>query len=77
MKKISIYTTPTCVYCVAAKKFFKENDIKYDEYNVAADLVKRQEMIEKTGQMGVPVIMVGEDVIVGFNQSRVMELLEM
>ncbi len=76
-KKISIYTTPTCVYCVAAKKFFKENDIKYEEYNVASDLVKRQEMIEKTGQMGVPVIEVGEDVVVGFNQPRIKKLLGM
>ncbi|MEK7614296.1 MAG: glutaredoxin family protein [Patescibacteria group bacterium] len=76
-KKVSIYTTPTCIYCVATKKFFKENDIKYEEHNVASDLVKRQEMIEKTGQMGVPVVMVDDNILVGFNRPKLEELLGM
>lgn len=75
MKKVSIYTTPTCVYCGQAKKFFAANSVVYEEFNVASDLSKRQEMIEKTGQMGVPVIMVDDNIIVGFNQTKLKELL--
>ena len=58
-----------------AKKFFGEKGVKYEEYNVASDMEKRKEMIERTGQMGVPVIMVGDDVIIGFNQAKLEELL--
>jgi len=68
MKKVTIYTTPVCVYCRAAKDFFKKNNISYEEYDVAADMVKRQEMFDKSGQMGVPVITVDDQLIVGFNQ---------
>ncbi len=75
MKKVSIYTTPTCVYCREAKEFFKENNIKYEEYNVLTDMDKRKEMIEKSGQMGVPVIVIGNDLIVGFDRDKVSELL--
>ena len=76
MKKVRIFTTSTCVYCAAAKKFFKENNVPYEEYNVGTDLERRKEMIEATGQMGVPVIMVDDEVLVGFNQARLKELLE-
>jgi glutaredoxin-like YruB-family protein len=76
MKKVSIYTTPTCVYCGMAKKFFQENKVEYEEFNVATDLAKRQEMMEATGQMGVPVIKIGDDIVIGFNQAKVKELLE-
>lgn len=75
MKKVSIYTTPTCVYCKHAKKYFNDNNIAYEEHDVAADITRRQEMIEKTGQMGVPVIMVDDNIIVGFNQAKLKELL--
>ena len=73
--KISIYTTPTCVYCRAAKDFFKEHAISYEEYNVATDLPKRKEMVEKSGQMGVPVISIGDQLVVGFDQEKLRELL--
>ncbi len=75
MKKILIYSTPTCVYCNMAKNFFKANGAEYTEYNVATDLDKRKEMIDKTGQMGVPVIDIGGEVIVGFDESRIGSLL--
>jgi glutaredoxin 3 len=75
MDKVTIYSTPTCVFCNSAKSFFQEHDIAYDEYNVATDLAKRKEMVEKSGQMGVPVIVVGGEVIVGFDESRLTELL--
>lgn len=75
MKNIIIYSTPTCVYCNAAKKYFAEKGLTYTEYNVAADMQKRQEMIEKSGQMGVPVIVVGSRTIVGFNKPVLEEAL--
>jgi len=54
-----------------AKSFFKANNVSFTEYNVASDLEKRREMIDKTGQMGVPVIDIGNEVIVGFDESRI------
>ena len=75
MKSVSIYTTETCGYCKMAKEFFQKNNVEYQEFNVGTDLEKRKEMIEKSGQMGVPVIMVGDDVIVGFNKPKLETLL--
>ncbi|MBI2109281.1 MAG: glutaredoxin family protein [Parcubacteria group bacterium] len=74
-KKVVIYTTPTCMYCKATKEFFKENNVAYDEFDVATDAEKREEMIQKSGQMGVPVIFVGDKMVVGFNKDKLSELL--
>ncbi|MBI5005347.1 MAG: glutaredoxin family protein [Candidatus Lloydbacteria bacterium] len=75
MKNVSIYTTPTCGYCRMAKDFFKEHNVAYTEYNVAEDAAKRKEMIEKSGQMGVPVMFIGSDMIVGFNEEKIKSAL--
>ena len=75
MKTVSIYTTPTCKYCGAAKEFFKQHGVQYNEYNVAIDKAKREEMVEKTGQLGVPVIIVDDEAIIGFDEDRLTELL--
>lgn len=75
MKKVVIYSTPTCVYCNAAKEFFAQNNIQYENFDVASDLAKRQEMVEKSGQMGVPVIFVDDEMIVGFDKPKLSELL--
>lgn len=75
MKKVTIYSTKTCVYCKMAKDFFANNKILFDEHDVGTDLQKRQEMIEKSGQMGVPVITVGDEVVVGFDKARLAEML--
>ena len=75
MKNITIYSTPTCVYCNMAKTFFKSNDIAFTEYDVASNLEKRKEMIDKTGQMGVPVINAGNEIIVGFDEPRLKAVL--
>ena len=75
MKKVVIYTTPTCVYCKAAKDFFNKNNIAFEEYNVATDLEKRKEMVDKSGQLGVPVITVDEEVIVGYDQDALSQAL--
>lgn len=75
MKEVTIYTTPTCHYCHQAKEFFKENDIKYTEKDVAQDAEARQEMVDKSGQMGVPVIQVGDQILVGFDKPTLQDLL--
>ena len=75
MKNVTIYTTPTCSYCKAAKAFFKEHDVAYTEYDVAADREKAQEMMNKSGQMGVPVIFVDNQMTVGFDEERLKSLL--
>lgn len=75
MKNVNIYSTVTCKYCSLAKDFFKENNIAYNEFNVGADKEKLQEMMDKSGQRGVPVITVDNEVIVGFDEERLRELL--
>ena len=60
-KNVTIYSTPTCHFCHMTKDFLKEKGIGFTDYNVASDLEKRQEMIQKSGQMGVPVILVGDE----------------
>jgi glutaredoxin 3 len=74
-KNVTIYSTPTCHFCQMAKEFFKEKGITFTEFNVAQDLEKRQEMIQKSGQMGVPVIFVGNDLIIGFDKERLVSSL--
>ncbi len=75
-KKVVIYSTPTCHYCGLAKEYFDENKIKYEAYDVASNIEKRREMMEKSGQLGVPVITVNDKVVVGFNQPLLADLLE-
>jgi glutaredoxin 3 len=74
-KEILIYSTPTCHFCQAAKAFFKENKVEFTDYNVAEDTEKRNEMVEKSGQMGVPVIMIGGEMVIGFDEGKVKEML--
>lgn len=75
MKTVTIYSTPTCHFCHAAKEFFTEHGVTFTDYNVASDLERRREMIEKSGQMGVPVISVGDQLVVGFDEPKLRELL--
>lgn len=75
MKNVTIYSTPTCHFCHAAKEFFKKNNIEFTDYNVAEDAVKRTEMLERSGQMGVPVIFIENEMIIGFNEKRLKDLL--
>ncbi len=74
-KQVVIYSTPTCHFCEAAKNFFNQNKIAYIDYNVAEDQDKAREMVERSGQMGVPVIFIGEDMVIGFDEPRLRELL--
>lgn len=75
MPNVTIYSTPSCHFCHAAKEFFSENNVAYTEHDVASDQEKRKEMVDMTGQMGVPVIRIGDDVVVGFDEGKVKELL--
>ena len=68
---ITMYSTPTCTYCRKAKEWFRENRIKFTEYDISRDQRRADEMVRKSGQMGVPVIDVNGRVIVGFNQSEI------
>lgn len=76
MKKVTLYTTPSCQYCEQAKEYMKENDIDYKYYDVSEDTDRRKEMIEKSGQMGVPVIELGDEMMVGFDEDRFEKLVE-
>ena len=73
--KIEIYSTPTCPYCVMAKEFFKEKGVEFTDYNVAEDQDKAKEMIEKSGQMGVPVIDIDGEIMVGFDKAKIEALI--
>ena len=72
---VTIYTTPTCPYCEMVKRFFRKNNVEYEEKNVANDQVAVKEMIEKSGQMGVPIIDINGEIVVGFNKEKLSELL--
>ncbi len=76
MPNVKIYTTPTCPWCQKTKEFFKENNVRYEEINVAADHKAAQEMIEKSGQMGVPVVEVDGQIIVGFDKNALKKALK-
>ncbi len=72
---VTIYTTPVCVYCKMTKEFFAKHGVQYEEKNVATDLQARQEMVDKSHQLGVPVIDVDGDIVIGFDQRNLSTLL--
>ena len=74
-KKVVSYSTPTCLYCKRAKDYISQTGIPYAERNVAQDREAANEMIRKSGQMGVPVITIDDKVVVGFNQVLLDKLL--
>ena len=76
MPKAIIYTTPTCQYCKLAKAYFQEKGVEYEEKDVLTDLQARKEMIEKSGQLGVPVITIGNNVVIGFDKHTLEHLLQ-
>ncbi len=76
MPKVTVYSTPTCPWCQKTKEFFRENNVQYSEVNVAADHKAAQEMIEKSGQMGVPVIEIDSQIIVGFDKNALKKALK-
>lgn len=74
-KEVKIYTTPTCPWCRKAKEYLAEKGVQFTDFNVAEDRNKLQEMVQLTGQRGVPVIMIDSQTIVGFDQAKIDQAL--
>ncbi len=74
---IKVYSTPTCPYCVTLKNFLKEKGIEFEDLDVALDARARDEMIEKSGQMGVPVSDVNGEIVIGFDREKICQLLKL
>jgi len=81
MKPVTIYTTPTCGFCKMTKEFFHQNNVTFTENDVSTDSTKAQEMVDLSGQMGVPVVVIGEGedkvIIVGFDEPKLKESLDL
>ncbi len=73
---VIVYSTPVCPYCHMAKDFLKEHNIEFTEFDVSTDKEKAQEMIKKSGQMGVPVLDIDGKIVVGFDKEKIKELLD-
>jgi len=72
---VKIFTTPSCPYCVTLKQFLKDHNIEFEEINVAENKEAREEMIQKSGQMGVPVLEIDGEIVVGFDKEKISQLL--
>ncbi len=77
MAKVKVYSTPTCPYCKIAKQFLTENNIQFEDVDVSASQSAAQEMISKSSQMGVPVVDIDGQIVVGFDKARIKQLLGM
>ncbi len=75
MPNVKIYSTPSCPYCVRVKQFLKDNNIGFEDYDISADEIKANEMTERSGQMGVPVIDIDGNIIVGFDKEAISKAL--
>lgn len=75
MKKVVVYSTPTCPYCVRAKQFLKDNNIEFENIDVSADQQKSEEMVKISGQMGVPVLDIEGEIVVGFDKEAIKKAL--
>ncbi len=74
-KKIKVYSTPSCIFCHMAKEFFRENRISFENIDVSQAIDGAREMFDKSGQMGVPVIDINGEIVVGFDQKKIEELI--
>jgi glutaredoxin 3 len=75
VKNVKVYSTPTCPWCIRAKQFLKENNIEFQNLDVSGDQSAADEMMAKTGQLGVPVLDIDGEIIVGFDKERIKQLL--
>lgn len=73
---IKVFSTPTCPYCVTLKEFFKEHNIEFEDIDVSQDEKARDEIVEKSGQMGVPVVDINGEIVVGFDKEKISQLLK-
>jgi len=74
-KSVKIYSSPTCPHCREAKKFLENHKIEFEDYNVASDKAAREEMVRKSGEMRIPVIDIGGNLIIGFDEAQLKEKL--
>ncbi len=74
--KIKLYSTPTCPYCVQAKKFFEGKKIDFEEIDISQNQESAEEMIKISGQMGVPVITINDEIITGFDEEKINNLIK-
>ena len=73
---IKVYSTVTCPYCVTLKKFLKEHNIEFEDIDVSQDEKARDEVIKKSGQMGVPIVEIDREIVVGFDREKIKQLLK-
>lgn len=76
-KKVTVYSTPTCPYCVRVKEFLRDNNIEFEDIDVSQDGEKAEEMVDKTGQMGVPVLDIDGGIIIGFDKDAISKALNL
>ena len=74
---VKVFSTPTCPYCVTLKDYLKDKNIEFEDIDVSADKSQLDEMVEKSGQMGVPVITINDEVIVGFDKEKIDKALNL
>ena len=77
MVNVKVYSTTTCPWCTKVKEFLKDNNIKFKDINISEDTKARNYIIERSGQIGVPVIEIGKEVIVGFDESKIRKALKL
>lgn len=73
--KVIVFSTPTCSFCVQAKRYFKEKNIRFTDIDVSRDQSAARDMMRRTGQMGVPVILINNTAIVGFDRNKINQML--
>ena len=74
-KNVLVYSTPTCPWCIRTKQFLKDNNITFEDVDVSSNQQAAEEMVEKSGQMGVPVLDIGGQIIVGFDKTKIQSVL--
>ncbi|MAG08733.1 NrdH-redoxin [Candidatus Woesearchaeota archaeon] len=77
MAKVKVYSTPTCPFCIKAKEFLKEHNIEFEDIDVSNNQEASKEMVDKSGQMGVPVIDIDGEIIIGFDVERIGKALKL
>ncbi|MCM8796954.1 MAG: glutaredoxin family protein [Candidatus Omnitrophica bacterium] len=75
VKSVKVYSTPTCPWCIRTKQFLKDNGIAFEDADVSTNQLAAEEMIQKSGQMGVPVLDIEGEIIVGFDKERIRQAL--
>ena len=76
-RKVTVYSTPTCPHCIRVKQYLKDNNIAFEDIDVSTDENKAQEMIKRSGQMGVPVVEIDGEIVIGFDKDKIKKLLKL